>query len=483
MTTMKRADSDCATGGLYVEPELGNSYPAGTPLTASWTTDCISSATVDIYLYAPAVKDSQLHKWTNVPNDATGYNLTVNPTWFDSKTSVKAQLRIVARGEEPFLSTAAAGPVFTLTSDGSGSTDDGSQVTVVGAASTASTSSSRGKIAAAVVIPLLFAIVAVVFYVRWLRQKRAGKSAAFTEHVDKRMSTISTDWKSLSGKGASAAIRNSMAVGEGNRNSGFSFGNIRPQSSFDADNGPSSPEMAQVRAARPRPSFNTGERVSRVSFAEGTRPSVETRRSMAGQSRAFHNAFVPPLPDRQSSADDLAMAGAMSPTQTFGAVPLTSEAIHSRISSVTQEDVGPALSMMRMQEDYSTSDLSRMSTYTAGNSHTMSVYGSNNPYASATDIVSAPQPVFRSETLFSAGSPLTSPTVESSNSPFGHAPKNFGVSPDALLQAYAAGLPTSTGPGMPGAMRVMSPPATPSEMQSPVRGAYDVNEDVFGRAQ
>ncbi len=268
--------------------------------------------------------------------------------WYDNAANVQLQLRIVERGASPFLSTLAAGPIFNVTyqepasgapvSADTTKTDSGVQV--VGAASESSGSHiTKGGVAAAVIFPLLFAAVCVYAYIRWQRRKRSEKSKAFTEHVDKRMSTISTDWKSLSAQGASAAIRNSMSVGVGPRNSSFSFGGIRPASQFDADG---NPQMAQLR---PQSQFNGGERVSRVSFAEGTRKSSEARRSTVGQSRAFHQSFAPPLPVpvRQGSNDSFDN-GILSPTQTEGPVSLTPEAIRARISIAGgQDDVGPAL--------------------------------------------------------------------------------------------------------------------------------------------
>ncbi|KAF9045957.1 hypothetical protein BDZ89DRAFT_1127474 [Hymenopellis radicata] len=90
----------------------------------------------------------------------------------------------------------------------------------------------------------------------------------FTHHIareramstTKHMSTISTDWKSLSAQGASAAIRNSMCIGTGLRNSSFSFGGIRPASQLDADRG--------VPQLRTQSQFSDGDRVSRASFEE-----------------------------------------------------------------------------------------------------------------------------------------------------------------------------------------------------------------------
>ncbi|KAK7433510.1 hypothetical protein VKT23_020750 [Stygiomarasmius scandens] len=160
--------------------------------------------------------------------------------------------------------------------------------------------------------PLLAIIALCVFaYFKLSRAKGKEKRRAWAEGVDKRMSTISTGWQSMSAAGAQAAIRNSMAVGDP-RTSSFSFGAIRPPSSvYPAEGGQAgvdvyaSPEMVQrspgvgLRSSAHSNAL-AATRVSRVSFAESVnsrphgRPSGESRRSayerrsQAGTSRAFH---------------------------------------------------------------------------------------------------------------------------------------------------------------------------------------------------
>jgi hypothetical protein len=182
------------------------------------------------------------------------------------------------------------------------------------------------------------------------------------------MSTINTDWKSVTAAGANAAIRNSMAVG--NRSSSFSFGAIRPMSTFGDDAGQAgigARQMTQtgtgVGLRYPNTSAlslaSNGERVSRVSFAEGTRqsrvsfadssrPSVESRRP-----RFYQNEYVPPVPslppktymaspasdDSHSSAD-----GTLSPTQAQGPFTLTPEDIRARIAAGNARSVSNAVS-------------------------------------------------------------------------------------------------------------------------------------------
>jgi len=299
--------------------------------------------------------------WSDVPYSAGYYEINLLPRWWNSTSSQELQLTIIEAGNPPFLASLPAGPIFTATytEPSTGAPEEAdttvvdSGITNVGAVEEKS-SMSGGKIAAAVIVPLLFVAIAIAAYIRFARKKRAEKSNRYSTAIDSRMSTINPDWKSISPAGASAAIRNSMAVpGSPNRASGFSFGAIRPTSSFYAvedggqagigaarnmyqqENGPVS--VTQLRQsvyagdsaaqgsrvsfapeATPRPpkegSVGYGERVSTISFAPDTRPSIDrlssvgrpstdTRMSAYSRpSRAFHSSFVvPDLPSHQDA--------------------------------------------------------------------------------------------------------------------------------------------------------------------------------------
>jgi hypothetical protein len=346
-------------------------------LKISWDSTCLNTSAVDIYLYAPSANKSRIHVWEGVGFNAGSYNATLKPNWWNSTASMSLQLTIINSGTPPFLSTFPAGPVFTATykappggAPPSSQSDDG--VTQVNNLSGISHKSlAPGKTAAAVIIPLLIVALVVGAYLKISRARGKEKRQRWSQAVDKRMSTISTDWKSMSGAGANAAIRNSISISNhsGSRNSAFAFGAIRPSSSISFDGGQagigaakgmythdnstidttSSRQMAQVRPGARVSTF--GERVSRVSFAADPRPSGESRRTTNGASRAFHNAYIPPLPGRQDSedSDDGSGSGAMSPTQTQGPLNLSSEDIRERISGQANptnsgmDEVMPAL--------------------------------------------------------------------------------------------------------------------------------------------
>lgn len=321
----------------------------------------MSTTAVDIYLYQPTASNPRIHLWETVDFAAGYYETQLNPKWWNSTSSVNLQLAIVQAGQPPFMATLPAGPIFTATYSapaGGVSTPDtssASAVEVVNNVPQPKHGLSKGKVAAAVIMPLLIiaAIIAGV-YIKLSRQKVKDKRKRFSEMVDRRMSTVSTDWKSITPAGAQAAIRASMAVGEGgNRASSFSFGAIRPLSTV-ADGGhagigakgvstggidTTTPQMSELRAG-PRAQLATGDRVSRVSFAADTRPSGETRRSQYNTrtSRAFHNGHVPPLPQRQDS-------GELSPTQAKGPLSLSVDDINARMSGM---DTAPRPSVDEM---------------------------------------------------------------------------------------------------------------------------------------
>lgn len=298
---------------------------------------------VDIYLIAPTLTSTRIHEWQNVNYALGSYQTTLEPGWWNSSSSMSLQLSIVTSGTQPFLSPFPAGPVFTATytapTSGSTPVDTPDTVTYVNNFPTNS-SSSKGKIAAGVLVPLFFIALGLYFYIKISRAKGKEKRRRFSEAVDKRMSTISSDWKSITTVGATAAIRNSIAISgtSGNRSSAFTFGAIRPVSSVAVEgDSPSSDkqfadlsQMTQLRPGIRASAF--GERVSRVSFAADVRPSMESRRTTT-TSRVFRTSrastYIPPLPipalPPQSDSGDI------SPTQTKGALSLTADDIKAHI--------------------------------------------------------------------------------------------------------------------------------------------------------
>ena len=343
----------CSTGGFYKSPTASQSFPYNTTIDIAWDTSCLSTDYADIYLFAPSASTSRVHVWHNVYYSSGSYQTLFQPKWWNSTQSVNLQLSIVPANTPPFLAPYPAGPIFSVTyqAPSSGSvpesadtskTDSGVSVVNNGPYINNHTS---GKVAAAVVIPLLFIIFLVgAIFIRLRRQSGKEERKRWSEALDKRMSTISTDWKPISVAGAQAAIRNSIALDANNRASSFSFGNIRPASTITVEGGQAgigsrartilpgeSNGTAQLRSSLATSQI-LAERVSRVSFAPDVRPSSESRRTVT--SRAFHTSIIPPLPDRrwEASQSSLDHDESLSPTQTDGPETLSIEDIQAHLA-------------------------------------------------------------------------------------------------------------------------------------------------------
>ena len=354
----------CKTGGFYQAPSNQETVDSLQPLEIKWDNSCLDTAKADIYLYAPSAPRSRLAVWENVDFTTSFVSVDLMPRWWNATASIHLQLGIVPAGQAPFQSSQLpAGPIFTATytPPSSGKVPAAADVSLTTspvinmdqkAQSQSNHGMTAGKTAAAVLTPLLVVIAIAVAYVHWQRKKAGTRSELFTTKVDQRMSTISTNWKSITAAGANAAIRNSIATG--NRSSSFSFGAIRPASIIDPDD-----NQAGIGAARQMSQMRTGvglrnpnsipsERVSlaesvtrqsRVSFANDVRPSMD---SGIQKTRAYHEGHVPPVPTLPPSAT---LAGAspddsptflddsvqLSPRQTSGPLTLTPEDIRARI--------------------------------------------------------------------------------------------------------------------------------------------------------
>ncbi|KAF8628775.1 hypothetical protein AX15_003731 [Amanita polypyramis BW_CC] len=479
----KRDQGNACSNGGFTNPTLSQTIDSLQPLNISWDTTCLTNVqTIDIVLSAPGNNQPLLQGWKDV-NFAAGYRVVdLLPRKWNDSASQQLQLSLYQSGIPSFLSPLPAGPVFTATyttpshgkvpAAADTSLEDGT------AAAAANAKSSHGKIAAGVLIPLLLLIAGVVAYIRFQRRRGREKRKRWSEMVDKRMSTISTDWKSISAAGAQAAIRHSMAIGA--RDSSFSFGAIRPPSMAIE---PTSPDMAQIR--RPgtglrnatlanaiaseervsRVSFADTARVSRVSFAADPRPSTESRRTVgtigsSRASRAFHSAYAPPVPSLpavytpkekiQETLDD--MDATLSPRQTAGPLTLSPDDIRARIQNSKVEkddddmaDVMPALSMMR----------------TGSANGPLSVDDYLLPPSAAT--IKMPEPTHYTDADVSSLVP-SFPVPQTDYSAVGQSPTNLmmplpsvdtttiiqptsPMTPDAMLRAYAERRAANMSPG------------------------------------
>jgi hypothetical protein len=395
------------------------------------------------------------------------------------------------------------GPVFTATYEApsSGPTPANADITkpadsyeVVGGSDDKGI--SKGGIAAAVLVPIIViaALIAAAF-IKLSRARQTREREQAKVDIDRRMSRISSDWKSITPSGASAAIRSSMAV-PGDRASSFSFGTAipRPLSSVAVEGGQAgigtrgmqwsaadatgshdsvatdatgAPQMSQLRPGVRASAFE--ERKSRVvSFADQPRPSMESRKTV--RSRAFHEGFVPPVPTRQDS-------GELSPTQTQGPFTLTPEDIRARINGSegaprpSVDEMMPALSSeYPLSFLYSATILIRI----------LSVMrqGGDGQFANE-NLITSPMPTPPTPTYNA-----TSGQIERSPimglMPMQPMPANV-MSPDELLRAYAeskargggaASPPPVSTPVNANGMRVLY---TPQQESSPYRQSMAAN--------
>ena len=473
----------------------------------AWDSSCLNITGADVYLFAPYSSTPLVQMFQNVDFSKGSYNVrrlfrfprvfvdlfalqaTLKPKWWNSTSSIDLQLSIVETGTPEVFHTLPPGPIWTANYNASAkNTDDSAvgttstgdaNVTQVNNLNTDKGGVSKGGIAAAVIFPLLAVALGLFAYIKITRKREEARRKRWSETVDKRMSVISQDWRSMSVKGAEAAIRASMvdpnraSVWSGAGNAGV--GVPRPLSTYSVDRTSSDaqPEMGQIRRTgvglRGPVASTAGStgRVSRVSFAADTRfsrastgdalasrgrPSTESRRTGV-PSRAFHSAYIPPvpvpsrlseyIPDAETSNSSDAEENntmIMSPTQRTGPLDLSVDEIRARMNGDNQSEsrpsldaVLPALAMMRTGND-SQADL----------------------LFSRSEQQQQPQPIrveTSSVTVPPAAATAKSPIMEAM--PMTPMSTSAAMSPDEMLRAYAERRRT-------GGSGITSPPGTPA---------------------
>lgn len=444
----KRSSSDCSSGGFYKSPTANQTVSTSNPVNVAWDNSCLDPAPklVDIYLYAPGHNASLIQAFNGADYAHGSMDMSLDPAWWGNNATINLQLAIVSHGTPSFMTSIPAGPIFVATYNSadpharpkSSNTGKGG---IIQDAKNIFDRSPGGSIAAAVIIPLLAVAVAIFFYIRHQRTKRVDKSKRFSQVIDQRMSTISSDWRSISGAGANAAIRASMAVDasaygrpasfistteSGQAGVGARFNNIE---TTEQD----VPRMSQLRASRIS-ATGTGERSSRVvSFASDPRPSFESANSRPTvgvgnrvHARSFHQAQN--FDDDEDDGIDGALQ--ISPRQSLGPPAISNAEIEARASTGNESLRLEMLQMPAMT-------LMRTGKHATGPS---------------TDLI-LPAPILRqSSSTVGSGPAVPSPTLQVTSpipprmatmSP----PLNPTLSPDDLLRAYAAGRAPPVYPG------------------------------------
>ncbi|GJJ15990.1 hypothetical protein Clacol_010269 [Clathrus columnatus] len=474
------------------------------------TAGCFTTQGVDIYLYAPYSAQGLIHVWQGIDYGAGSFQTPIQGSWWNSTLQpITLQLGVVQSNTPIFTSPVGLGPLFTATFN----VTDFELKNPVGATTANSTTPTsnptskssggifqiinnayknlglpKGSIAAAVLVPLIVIAIGVAVYLKYYRKKEAEKRKRWSEAVDKRMSAISSDWKTLPPGAQSEAIRQSIAIMRHSRASmaRMSQTDFRPVSIATTQSGNGSmtnstgmrkgtgvglrnPALgpAQMAARKSVASYASTNRKSTISFAADTkfssldipdvpdlpsaisrpsgdkpRPSIDTQRGRA--SRAFHTAFTP---------DDAAEFEISSPEDRNGPKILPDDLRASVY--IKDENVLPALNVMAGDELLFTSSPLNPSFSPIASPPPSKLspsvpdpFSDNTPYSPSYANIShsslpLPDPV--SAAMAHAPvyvSPISNPPpVATSSSPFAgfsRGPSNF-MTPDAMLRAYASG--------------------------------------------
>lgn len=243
----------CTPAQIYQSPSAAQVVQASDEVTAKWDSSCFTTEFVDIYLYSYASSDSSSTKsgiaqvWNRAANSGGSYNLgKLQPSWWNNTADANLNLGIIEADTSAFF--LVPGPIFsihatpeqlaTATSKAAAVTQtktaaDGSITTTTDSDGLFQTAKlekppglSKGAIAAAIVVPIVVVGFFVGLYIKFARMREREKRKRWSEHVDRRMSTISGDWSRAGGStaGGAGGVRSSM-VSNGTRATSVYFSN------------------------------------------------------------------------------------------------------------------------------------------------------------------------------------------------------------------------------------------------------------------
>lgn len=347
---------------LYTSPKNGDRVNSSTPFSFSWDPSCFSPAPQYVNIILTS-SQGQVFRWEQVDAFPGSFDTQLDASWWGETPTIQLQVGITATDTPLFINPFSAGPVFTaINSNPSANPVSASTtspaVSILGSGSSTRSSSTQtpaptvlggsvnvahlrsqggltgGRLAVAVLLPILVAFAAIAGYVFYVRKREAFKRAAWVETIDKRMSRLSGDWQSMS------------AVGGGVR-----------------------PSMQSNRARTPVASAHSRS----MSLLGGVRPSISTEANRIASIYNTH-ATVP------FSAEDLSQLGprarALSEAAAAGRPLSTTISAHSDIPV-------PSMPVGRSRSNSTTAD-ARPVFPRAPNSHTRPAStSSNNPYANA----------------------------------------------------------------------------------------------------
>ncbi|KAJ9098060.1 hypothetical protein QFC19_006495 [Naganishia cerealis] len=397
---VERGTCDLSAGDeLYLFPSAGSNVTSSSPITFKWNPDCLPAVTsIDLYLYTTS--QGLLHSFPGVDYSKGEYAAgELDPRWWNYTTKASVYLAIVDANVPRWLSQVPVGPTFDVytAKEALSTTIVQGGTTIVTAASVVIASSKqaakatattavngtaagaasddpgmfssaiapaaglpKGAIAAAIVVPVLVVGLMVALYVKFARLREREKRKRWSEHVDKRMSTLSADWRQgaptasiysqgagrptsmfstatgaaggATGRPVSAWTKNSSVYAMENNIAGrgvtafrgpppharrpsSSFtdtnnnNNLRPASIFTVSNTDLATMPGGVRTSHVSFADGRGARQSRVSFGDALRPSKSTLSINVPASTSNNNNSAANKGKRMSRAEPSPTAG------------------------------------------------------------------------------------------------------------------------------------------------------------------------------
>lgn len=178
---VRRQTGACHAKDLYQSPTPGQ-VVNGSSLSLRWNPDCIRSSTIDVYLYSQHQSTSlPVHAWLTLSNAPGNKSVPLQAQWWNHTQNMAVNLQMVPGGSQPWESPYPLSLSWTL--GNVGDSDMGIDASVVSSDAdvtryAAPDDLSPGKIAAAVILPILALIAVLVGGFVWQRRRQARRDAA-----------------------------------------------------------------------------------------------------------------------------------------------------------------------------------------------------------------------------------------------------------------------------------------------------------------
>lgn len=177
---VRRKAAACYSKDLYQSPTPGQ-VVSDNALSLRWNPDCIESSTFDVYLYSQHQSTSlPVHAWLGLSTAAGAKSVPLQAQWWNHTQNMAVNLQFVPGGSQPWESPYPLSPSWTL--GNAGNSDVGIDASVVSSNNDVTRyatldSLSPGKLAAAVVLPILALIAVLVGGFLWQRKRQARRNA------------------------------------------------------------------------------------------------------------------------------------------------------------------------------------------------------------------------------------------------------------------------------------------------------------------